>query len=403
MANVDSSEFRGPVVPQEAVRLSGRLAISSVFGHPRDPATWSGAPHNLAVALEKLGVDVVGVYPRVTKARKLMFAGQYVMSGFGWLDGTEALLRSPAVRDFCARTVATQARALGARHVLHTGTLDLPEPDLQRGIRHYLYCDQTWNLSLQYRPDRGRYSDVAVQRFEELERRAYDQMQHIFTFGDYVRRNLIEHYGVELDRVTAVGSGTGHIEPFEGEKNYADGCVLFVAKHLFAAKGGFLVLEAMRLVAARRPGLKLVIVGDDKYRESIGAQPNVDVRSRLSWDELQGLYRSARLLFQPMLNDPWGQVYLEALLSRTPVLGLNRNGLPEITQWGRHGFLVDRAESGALAEAVLGAVENPARLARMGRSGQRYVLETYGWDRVARRMLDVIARRHRAPSVLQTR
>lgn len=392
MANVDSSEFSVPVAPAEAEGLAGRLAISSVFGHPRDAATWSGVPNNLAVALEKLGVDVVGVHPRVTKARKLMFAGQYVMSGFGWLDGTEALLRSPAVRDFCARTVSTQARALGARHVLHTGTLDLPEPDLQRGIRHYLYCDQTWNLSLQYRPDRGRYSDVAVQRFEELERRAYDQMQHIFTFGDYVRKNLIEHYGVDPDRVTAVGSGTGHIEPFEGEKNYADGCVLFVAKHLFAAKGGFLVLEAMRLIAARRPGLKLVIVGDDKYREFIGAQPNVEVRGRLTWDELQGLYRSARLLFQPMLNDPWGQVYLEALLSRTPVLGLNRNGLPEITQWGRHGFFVDRAEAWALAEAVLGAVENPARLARMGASGQRYVLETYGWDRVAQRMLDVIAR-----------
>jgi glycosyltransferase involved in cell wall biosynthesis len=392
MAQFDTSELPAPVASNEAGGLSGRLAISSVFGPPRDAATWSGAPNNLAVALEKLGVDVVGVHPRVTKARKLMFAGQYVMSGYGWLDGTEALLRSPAVRDFCARTVSTQARALGARHVLHTGTLDLPETDLQRGIRHYLYCDQTWNLSLQYRPDRARYSEVAVQRFEELERRAYDQMQHIFTFGDYVRKNLIEHYGVVPERVTAVGSGTGRIEPYEGEKNYAEGCLLFVAKHLFAAKGGFLVLEAMKLIAARRPGLKLVIVGDDKYREFIGAQPNVEIRGRLTWDELQNLYRSARLLVQPMINDPWGQVYLEALLSRTPVVGLNRNGLPEITQWGRHGFFVDQAEPWALAAAVLEAVENPTRLARMGASGQRYVLENHGWDRVARRVHDVIAR-----------
>src|SRR5262245_54435582 len=115
MANVDRREFRTPAAPEEAGGLSERLAITSVWGPPRDPATWSGATNNLSVALEELGVDVIGVYPRVTKARKLMLAGQYLMSGFGWLDSTEALLRSPAARDFCARTVATQARALGAR------------------------------------------------------------------------------------------------------------------------------------------------------------------------------------------------------------------------------------------------------------------------------------------------
>jgi glycosyltransferase involved in cell wall biosynthesis len=92
-----------------------------------------------------------------------------------------------------------------------------------------------------------------------------------------------------------------------------------------------------------------------------------------------------------MLNDPWGQVYLEALASRTPVLGLNRNGLPEITEQGRHGFLVDEASPEAIAEEILRAMSDPDRLARMGLSGQAHVLQNYSWDRVVSEMAAVMS------------
>ena len=107
----------------------------------------------------------------------------------------------------------------------------------------------------------------------------------------------------------------------------------------------------------------------------------------MSWQELQQLYRDTTLLVQPMLNDPWGQVYLEAMVSRTPVMGLVRNGLPELVDGGRHGFLVDRADPKALAEAILCALSDPARLERMASTAQRYVLGTHSWDRVAERIL----------------
>ena len=74
-------------------------------------------------------------------------------------------------------------------------------------------------------------------------------------------------------------------------------------------------------------------------------------------------------------------------VSRTPVMGLARNGLPELVDGGRHGFLVDRAEPEALAEAILSAVADPKRLERMAETAQAYVLATHSWDRVAERIL----------------
>src|SRR5205823_5181054 len=161
------------------------------------------------------------------------------------------------------------------------------------------------------------------------------------------------------DRVTAVGSGMGAIEPWRGAKNYRSPALMFVAKHLFRAKGGALLLEAFRIARERRTDLTLTIVGDERSHAFVPPTPGVTLRAHLPWEELQQLYRDSTLLVQPMLNDPWGQVYLEAMVSRTPVMGLARNGLPELVDGGRHGFLVDRAEPEALPGAIVCAFSDP--------------------------------------------
>jgi glycosyltransferase involved in cell wall biosynthesis len=315
-----------------------------------------------------------------------------MMAGRGRPLSGEQVLRSLATRRRLAAQVDEAAARLGVHHVLHTGTLDLlPSPEGQggrpSGTRHYLYCDHTWALSGIHHPLAARYNDRARRAFEQAERQSLSGLAHVFTFGRYVRDNLIAHYGLSPDRVTAVGSGMGAIEPWRGPKDYSRPTLLFVAKHLFQAKGGVLLLEAFRIARERRDDLELTIVGDERSRAFVAPQRGVTFRAHLPWEELQQLYRDSTLLVQPMLNDPWGQVYLEAMVSRTPVMGLARNGLPELVDGGRHGFLVDRAEPAALAGALLCALSDPDRLERMASAAQRYVLGTYGWDRVAQRIL----------------
>lgn len=367
-----------------------RVGLTSVFGDPRNPRTWSGAPYSVAVGLEQLGLAVETIHPSIGPARKFCYAGRHVLSGYGRIQSWESVFRGPSPRSYRARVVARQLAERGLRDVIHTGTLDLPMPEIRGGVRRYLYCDHTWNLSLKYRPDAGTLSPAARAHFEQLERKSYAQMTHIFTFGRFVRQNLIDHYGVSAKRVTAVGSGMGSIPPLRGARDYDGTTLLFVAKHLFAAKGGFLLLDAFRIAQASRPELRLVIVGDPKHRKLAGAQPGVEFHSYLSLQELTALYRRASLLAQPMLNDPWGQVYLEALVSRTPVVGLHRNGLPEIIECGRHGFLVERADPQMLAEKILEALSDRERLARMGTNGQQRVLNAYSWDNVARAIAETI-------------
>lgn len=377
--------------PEPAAEARLRIAITSVFGDPLHPATWSGAPSNLATELVRLGAEVFSVYPRLRRHLALVGALQH-LSIFGRLPlKGEAVMRTPFARSQRSLATAEATLRLPVDRVLHTGTFDLLAPVTDSGVRHYVYCDHTWDLALRHRRGR-RFKPRGFLRIEEMEREAYAAARHIFSFSRYVRDNLIDHYGVPPDRVTAVGSGTGRIEPYDGPKDHAHGFLLFIAKHMFAEKGGHLAIKAFRLARRRRPDLRLTIVGNDRWRSLVGDEPGVHVLGHVPWDTLQELLRSASLLLQPMFNDPWGQVYLEALKSRTPVIGLARNGLPEITEDGRHGFLAKHADPVVLAELIVDAMADPERLSRMGASGQRHVLTHYSWEKVARAIADTIAR-----------
>jgi glycosyltransferase involved in cell wall biosynthesis len=336
--------------------------------------------------MERLDVAVEAIQPRLGKAVKIGVALVDVLSGMGRPVSTEQILRGIRARRILARDIVRQAGALGVRHVLHTGTFDLPvgEPS---GMQHYLYVDHSWALAARHHVHAGRYTDRALQAFEESERAALACVTHVFTFGAFVRDNLIDHYGLPPDRVTAVGSGMGAIEPWFGRKDYSRPALLFVAKHLFRAKGGALLLDAFALARKQRPDLSLTIVGDERSRVFAEGRSGVELRAHLPWRDLQRLYRESTLLVQPMLNDPWGQVYLEAMVSRTPVIGLRRNALPELLDEGRHGFLVEEAEPAALARTILDAVSDPVRLESMALVAQRHAIRSYSWDIVAERIV----------------
>lgn len=367
-----------------------RLAISSIHGDPLNPRTWSGAPARIAEVLQRQGVDVHGIYTGSTRLGRLLLAAGYVGRGLGIPPSGEALARSAAARLAAAQRLERIVRHARIKHVLHMGTLDIAPDAWGADTRHYAYCDQTWALSLRYRPDAARYGARSTRSFEEQEHAALRGLTHVFTFGRYVRDHLISHYGLEPQRVTAIGSGMGPILPLVVPKSHAAPRLLFVAKHFFVAKGGELLLGAFERARRRIPDLTLSIVGDERSRKLVPKDPAIRFFGHVPLADLQGLYRESTLLVQPMLNDPWGQVYLEALVSRTPVVGLRRNGLPEICGDGRFGFLVDRVEPQALADMIVEALSDPDRLARMGAEGQRHVLEHYSWERVAERIAATI-------------
>src|SRR5579862_2111145 len=158
-----------PALRRRELRFD-RVALTSVFGDPLNPLTWSGAPCRLAAALTQHGVAVEGFHPKDSRIGRILGAGRYVAAGYGIPRTSEQILRNESTRARHADQVAEFIARRDIRHVLHTGTLDLPAFDLRRHVKHYLYCDHTWSLALPWRADAARLSDKARDEYERLER-----------------------------------------------------------------------------------------------------------------------------------------------------------------------------------------------------------------------------------------
>jgi glycosyltransferase involved in cell wall biosynthesis len=277
--------------------------------------------------------------------------------------------------------------------VLHLGVPYALAEVLSSG-RHYLYCDSTWHMrceqvSFLHPLIRGRLR--AHRTVDARLGRSFAAFAHIFCASAAARDDFVQHYRIPASRVSVVGTGLGGKAPAFVPKDPSPKTVLFVARHEFARKGGPLLLQGFRLALDKDPELRLVVVGPLVLLEAqVRGAPNVVVTGFLERSDLDRLFQESALYAMPAPWEPWGLVYLEALAAGTPVLGLRKYGLIDITRNGSHGFLVDDPTPSAVAAAILDAFSDPARLAEMGRSGREHCLRRYTWENVASAMLSVM-------------
>lgn len=355
------------------------IAISSVGGRPDDPRTWSNAPAHMIAALEAHGHTCVPIDSSLfsTLDKAAMAVGN-VARGYPW----NAVSWFAPARRKRGRHVAQAARASGCDLVLCTGSLDAP---LGHGIDYAIWLDNTFAL-LQRSAGRLSYSRAAVAEIERLERLALVGARVVMPFSEHVRQSVIDDYGVPTENVRVVGCGSGALPPFESEKDFANGHLLFVAKHLFSSKGGDLLLQAFPIIRAQRPQTKLVLIGNNEAKAKAAGMDGVEAYGHVDRDILNRFFYDAAMLVQPMLADPWGQVYLEAMKARAVVVSLNVAALSELTDGGRLGVLVDEPDPRKLADAVLATYARPqAELDTLTREAQERTVRLYSWAAVGQR------------------
>jgi len=214
-------------------------------------------------------------------------------------------------------------------------------------------------------------------------------MEHIFTISEYVKDDLIHHYQINPQKITVVGTGLGVIKPYLGAKDYSNGKILFAAKGRFEDKGGNLVLKAFEMASTTNPNMELIIVGQNEYTEQLKGK-NIKTYGFISIEELQNIFNECSLFLMPAINEPWGLVYLEALACKMPIVGLNRNSFPEISQNGKYGFGLDDENPEKLCKVLLEAFSDNKKLEEMGKAGQEFCLEKFSWSKTVSRIMSVI-------------
>jgi phosphatidyl-myo-inositol alpha-mannosyltransferase len=123
----------------------------------------------------------------------------------------------------------------------------------------------------------------------------------------------------------------------------------------------------------------------------------IDVRGRVSHDELWSSLHEADLLCAPSLaGESFGMVLTEAFAAGTPVIASAIAGYSDVVSDGVDGVLVPPGDPQALAEELQRAHHEPERLRAMGEAAHRSA-GNYAWPRVADRVTEVYERAVEAP------
>lgn len=252
---------------------------------------------------------------------------------------------------------ARAARMAGVRRVIFTehGALDV-EP---------------WYSSLIKR-QAARFTDVIVSVSEPL------------------ARVLTETHGLPADKVRVLPNGVD-AELFSPGPSRdllsawgvtQDSLVIGHVARLAAIKNQPLLLEAFARVVQQRPQARLVIVGDGPERELLErriAALGLESTAHLIGEhrDVPGLLRSFTMFVLPSKAEGTSMSVLEAMAAGVPVVATAVGGTPALLDAGRCGQLIPANDVGALADAIVGLLDDHERRRAYSTAGRQRVMQYY--------------------------
>jgi len=140
-------------------------------------------------------------------------------------------------------------------------------------------------------------------------------------------------------------------------------------------KGQEVALRAFQLLSERLPQARLLLAGEGptlRDREITQRCEALGDRVRLcgAIHDLAEFFSALDLFVMPSKSEGLGSSALMAMSYGLPVVASRVGGLPEAVEEARTGWLVEPASAAALAEAIVGAAGDRARLQQWGRNGR---------------------------------
>jgi glycosyltransferase involved in cell wall biosynthesis len=177
----------------------------------------------------------------------------------------------------------------------------------------------------------------------------------------------VVHYG--LDEPPASWGPPG------GPELPADAPVLLAITRLVPQKGVDIAIAALVRVRERHPDTRLVVLGEGPLQAELGElAARLGVADAVSFPgrvgDVSWWLRRASLLVHPARWEGFGLALLEAMLCARPIVATAVSSIPEIVVDGETGVLVQPDDAAALAEAVSGVLDDPARGASLGAAGE---------------------------------
>jgi glycosyltransferase involved in cell wall biosynthesis len=168
-----------------------------------------------------------------------------------------------------------------------------------------------------------------------------------------------------------------------------DDPVLLVAARLDAQKGHRVLLDAIPLIQAEFPRVRLVCVGQGSLQEELErhvAKLGISEAVRFAgyYSDILPWLALADICVLPSFYEGLPLVAIETLAAGKAMVATAVDGTPEVIVDGRTGLTVPPGDVKALAAAIIRLLRDPALRGRLASAGREWVLSRFTQERQIR-------------------
>jgi glycosyltransferase involved in cell wall biosynthesis len=186
------------------------------------------------------------------------------------------------------------------------------------------------------------------------------------------------------------------VEMFRPEPELRSGPTVLSVGNLIPIKGHALLLRGFARVLELVPKCWLEIFGDGPERHNLvrlahelGISGRVRFQGRQSRETIAAAMRRSAVFALPSSYEGLGCVYLEAMASGKAAIGCRGQGIEEIIEHGKNGFLISPGNEAQLSDCLKILLENGELRSRIGASAREVVLRRHTLEHQARQLTEV--------------
>jgi glycosyltransferase involved in cell wall biosynthesis len=250
---------------------------------------------------------------------------------------------------------------------------------------------------------------VSGSKGDPFHRYLYAKLSAVVAISEYVRESMEKRWPVRGKRLEVIYYGL-KTEIFTGpeeEKNKhgknslraelgVDGeeqILVGLVGRLEPRKGQEIFLRAAARVQSPGPNLRFALVGaaEGGYdREMKALADELGIAGRVVFTghrpDVPELLRALDVLVVPSLEEAFGLVAAEGMLSSLPVVAARAGALPEFIDDGSTGLLVPPSDPQALADSLLRLADDPDLRGRLGSQARAWATENLSMERCLDRL-----------------
>lgn len=372
-------------------------------GNPETRDSWSGTSRSVLTELRAAGHTVTW--------------SDVDLTGIGrWISALVTF--SPNRKRWWSRyhLAALPFRMRSAR--AHRTLADYPSPDviLQIGATFrvdqpsapvVLYCDS--NILLAQKATATGHGEAVVLTKREVasiaarESTVYDSAAAILTLSDLLGRSFLDDFELPPEKLHTIHAGpnlTSRVDPHvlsaaRARRTDRVPTILFVGRQ-FERKGGDLLLRAFQTVRRSVPTARLVVVGPERIEVEGGSGDGVVNLGFLNPDRpqdrarLEQAYLESDVFCLPTRFEPFGIVFIEAMLYGLPCIGPDAWAVPEMVDNGVTGLLFPPEDEEALGDRIVSLLRDPGLARQLGEAGRLVAEHYFTWPATIERMTSVL-------------